>query len=205
MDKELRLLIAVPNTGLMHADFVKSLMKLQEHLQKEGIRHDVEILAGTLVYMARDNLACKVINGNYTHILFIDSDMVFDGSTLEALTFSGKDFICGVFQSRRPPYGSCIYKSLQPLKRVQEFGLEPFRVAGCGMAFTMISAAILTRVQIKHGTCFSPDIFDGVKFGEDLAFCKRAADLGFEIWCEPTARVGHIANVTIWPGEPPAT
>ena len=34
---------------------------------------------------------------------------------------------------------------------------------------------------------------------EDIAFCKRATGAGYQIWCEPTARVGHVGAVTIWP------
>ena len=201
MKKPFRLLIAVPSTGIMAADFVKSLIQLTEHLQHEGISHHVEITAGTLVYLARNSLACKAINENFTHLLFLDSDMVFHETIVEDLLFCGKDFVCGAFQSRRPPYGSCIFKSLKPVERVKEYGMEPFRVEGCGMACTIISTEILKQVQTRHGTCFQPT----PDFGEDLAFCRRATEAGAEIWCEPTARVGHIAQVPIWPGEEPAT
>lgn len=201
MRKPFRLLIAVPCTDYMHADFVKSLMGLTNHLQREGINHEVDIISGSLVYMARNTLACKVINEGFTHILFIDSDMVFDENIVETLTFSGKDFVCGAFQSRRPPYGSCIYSSLKPQENVKSYGLQPFRVAGCGMAMTMISAEILKEVQTKFGTCFQPERIEGINFGEDLAFCWRANKTGAEIWCDPTARVGHIAHRAIWPGD----
>jgi len=201
MKKPFRLLIAVPSTGLMAADFVKSLIQLTEHLQREGIAHHVEITAGTLVYLARNSLACKAINENFTHLLFLDSDMVFHETIVEDLLFCGKDFVCGAFQSRRPPYGSCIFKSLKPVERVKEYGIEPFRVEGCGMACTIISTEVLKQVQTKYGACFQPT----PEFGEDLAFCWRAKEAGAEIWCEPTARVGHIAQVPIWPGEEPAT
>ncbi len=205
MKTPFRLLIAVPCTDYMHADFVRSLVKLTGRLQREGIRHEVEIVNGSLVYIARDKLACRAINEGFTHILFIDSDMVFDDGIVEAMQFCGKDFVCGAFQSRRPPYGKCVYKSLRPLESVDRWGAEPFRAEGCGMALTMISAEILKDVQTRNGTCFSPAMIDGVKFGEDLAFCWRAKQTGAELWCEPTARAGHITHIPIWPDEGPAT
>ncbi len=205
MKEPFKLLIAVPSTDYMHAEFVRSLMKLTGHLQREGIRHDTEIIAGTLVYLARDKLACKAINEGYTHMLFLDSDMVFGEDIVETLRFSGKDFICGAFQSRRRPYGPCVYESLKPLEKIREYGIQPFRIEGCGMACTMISAEILREVQNRYGTCFSPEMYDGVKYGEDLAFCWRVKEIGKEMWCDPTARVGHIAHIPIWPGEDPAT
>ena len=91
MRKPFRLLIAVPCMDYVHADFMKSLTKLTNHLQREGINHEVEIVPGTLIYYARDKLACKAVNENFTHLLFLDSDMVFDTNIVETLTFCGKD------------------------------------------------------------------------------------------------------------------
>ena len=201
MKKPFKLLIAVPTTDYMHADFVLSLIRLQAHLQHEGISHQVEVVAGTLVYLARNKLACKAINDGYTHILFLDSDMVFDETVVEDLLFCGKDFVCGAFQGRRRPYGSCIFTSLRPVERVKHYGAEPFRVEGCGMACTIIRTEILKNVQEKFGTTFMPT----AEFGEDLAFCWRAMQTGAEVWCDPSVRIGHIAHVPIYPGEEPAT
>ena len=205
MRKPFKLLIAVPCTDYIHADFVKSLLALQAHLSREGIVHHVEVLSGTLVYFARNRLACQAVNEGYTHILFLDSDMVFDKTIVETLDFCGKDFVCGAFVSRRPPYGKCVFRSLQPLEKVKDWGMEPFRIAGCGMACTMISTEIIKEVQRRFGQCFDPERIDGTAFGEDLAFCWRVNAVGAEMWCEPTARLGHIAHVPIWPGEDPAT
>ena len=123
MRKPFRLLIAVPCMDYVHVDFMKSLVGLTQHLQREGIAYHTEIVAGSLIYFARNRLACKAINEDYTHILFIDSDMVFDENIVETLAFCGKDFVCGAFQGRRPPYGSCIYQSLDPVINIEAEGL----------------------------------------------------------------------------------
>ena len=205
MRKPFRLLIAVPCMDYIHVSFVQSLQNLTTHLGREGIRHRVDIVPGTLIYFARTKLACQAINEDFTHLLFLDSDMVFDESIVEGLQFADKDIVCGAFQSRRPPYGSCIFTSLEPVERVKEYGISPFRVAGCGMACTMIKTETLRAVQSKFGDCFNPEKINGVNFGEDTAFCWRAAKTGAEIWCDPTVRIGHVAHVPIWPGESPAT
>ena len=36
-------------------------------------------------------------------------------------------------------------------------------------------------------------------YGEDLAFCKRAVDMGYKIYAEPTAVMGHVGHITIYP------
>lgn len=195
----IRLLIAVPTTDYMHADFVKSLARLQCELGRRRVAYDVEIQSGTLVYYARNRLANKAINENYTHVLWLDSDMVFDEQILDDLMEVGKEMVCGAFVSRRPPYGPCIYTSIEKnnVKQVKDFGLRPFRVAGCGFAAVLTTTELLQAVNQKYGTCFQPTDY----YGEDLAFCWRVNQLGREIWCEPTVRAGHIAHVPVYAGQ----
>ena len=195
----IRLLIAVPTTDYVHADFVKSLARLQCELGRRRVDYDVEIQSGTLVYFARNRLANKAINENYTHVLWLDSDMVFNEQIVDDLMEVGKDMVCGAFVSRRPPYGPCIYTSIEKnkIQRVKDFGIRPFQVDGCGFAAVMTTVELLQAVNQKYGTCFQPTDY----YGEDLAFCWRVNQLGREIWCEPTVRPGHIAHVPVYAGQ----
>lgn len=197
----MRLMIAVPTNDYVHADFMKSLVGLTEELSRQKIAFKVEIVAGTLVYIARNRLAQKAVNEKYTHVLWLDSDMVFSEKIAEDLLDSGKDMICGAFVSRRPPYGPCVYASIEKCKieKVQDFGLMPFRVDGCGFACVLTTTELLSAVMQKYGTTFQPTDY----YGEDLAFCWRVKSIGREIWCEPTVRVGHIAHVPVYPGDNP--
>lgn len=194
-----RLLIAIPTTDYIPADFVKSLAKLQQELGRRGVAYDVEVLSGTLVYIARNKLANKAINENYTQVLWIDSDMVFGEKIYEDLADTGKEMVCGAFVSRRPPYGPCIYTSIERdnIQKVKDFGITPFRVDGCGFAMVLTSVELLRAVTQKFGTCFQPTEY----YGEDLAFCWRVKQLGREIWCEPTVRPGHIAHAPVYAGQ----
>ena len=196
----MRLMVAVPTVDYVPADFVKSLAKLSLRLGRERIPADVEIVGGTLVYIARNRLAHRAIRDEYTHVLWLDSDMTFSDSIVEDLLFCGKDMVCGAFVSRRPPYGPCVYTDISDpanMKKVENFGTEPFRVDGCGFATVLTSVSLLDAVQSNFGTCFRPT----EQYGEDLAFCDRVKQLGMEIWCEPTVRPGHIAHVPVYAGE----
>ena len=199
MGNGIRLLIAVPTTDYVHADFVKSLAKLQQHLGRRQWAYDVEVIAGTLVYFARNRLSNKAINENYTHVLWLDSDMTFPETVVDDLMDCGKEMVCGAFVSRRPPYGPCVYTSIEPnkIKKVEKFGTTPFRVDGCGFACVLTNTELLRAVTQKYGQCFQPTNY----FGEDLAFCWRVKTIGREIWCEPTVRPGHLAHVPVYAGQ----
>lgn len=192
-----KLLIAIPCYDSMRPEFVQSLVALEDRLRRDGIPFEVKILAGTMVHMARDALARHAVNNDFTHVLWLDSDMVFGDSILEDLTMCGKDMVCGLFISRHNPYLSTLFSKLTPeVVRVTEYPEEAFRICACGFACVFMRVEILRDVlNNNNGKCFLPT----PRFSEDIAFCDRATQQGYEIWCEPTARVGHIGPVVIWP------
>lgn len=199
-----KLLIGIPSFDYMHADFVKSLLALTTRLHSDGIAHDVWVCNGTLAHVARDRVACKAINEGYDRVLWLDADMLFSEQIYDDLSFSGHSFVTALAASRRPPFNLCIFKAVSEERGCECYTLdsmpsktEAFRIQGCGFAGVLIQTEILRAVQMHYGTCFLPMSI----FGEDLAFCHRARAMGYEIWAEPTVRMGHIGHNAIWPGD----
>lgn len=194
----MKLLIAIPTNDYIHYKFTECLTKLVKRLDEDGIDYDIAFQNGTLVYVGRDVLARKAFTENYTHMLWLDSDMIFTEDVLDDLMLCGKPFVTGIAHGRRPPHVSCIFTEIYPgIERWSgcEYPLEPFKIAGCGMACVLIATEIVKDVYAHHSTAFFPSM----DLGEDLAFCKRATDLGYEIWVEPTVRLGHIGSLPIYP------
>lgn len=195
----MKLLIGIPSLDFVHVEFVKCLVNLQARLKDSGVAFDVFICSGTLAHVARDRVACKAINDGYTHVLWLDADMIFSPDILEDLQFSGKDFVTGIAVSRRPPYQYCVFKSLV-FDREQNFQdneipNNTFQIGGCGFACVLITTQILKDVFRQYKTCFLPM----KDLGEDLAFCKRATECGYTIWAEPSVQLGHIGHNAVWP------
>lgn len=195
----MKLLIAIPTLDYVHADFVKCLTKLIMKLKSDGVRFDVEIISGTLVYSARDKLAKKAVNEGYTHTLWFDSDMIFTEDVLDDLMFSGNQFVTGIYHTRRPPHGSCIFKdiSLDNISKYMgnDYPKNTFEIAGCGFGCVLIDVQIIKDVLMTYGEAFLPS--HGL--GEDIAFCQRVHDLGYKMYCEPAVRLGHIGHIAIYP------
>lgn len=196
----MRLMVAVPTTDYVHAEFMKCLVGLTKKLASDGVDFEEQIIGGTLIYWARNRIAHRAIDGGFTHVLWLDSDMTFKPDIVDDLLWCGKDMVCGAFVSRRPPYGPCVYTSIEDpanMTKVEDFGTEPFRVDGCGFAAVLTSVSLLKAVMDRFDTCFMPT----EQYGEDMAFCDRVKQIGGEIWCEPTVRPGHIAHVPVYAGE----
>ena len=196
----MKVMIAIPSTGYMHYEFVDRLQKLTQHLSEcNDISFGVEIHGGTLVHLAREELMRKAINGGYSHILWIDSDMIFDELSLDRLKNTMEtekcDLVSGIFRSRHGGLRSCLFKTLQPDERIEDFPREAFSIEGCGMAFTLVKIELCHRIQDAYGHCFLPTAM----YGEDLAFCFRAKELGCKMMANPDVKVGHMANGILWP------
>ena len=199
----MKLLIAVPTLDFVHFEFLKCLTALIIKLKDDHVNFELQIESGTLVYAARERLAHKAMNEGFTHVLWLDSDMVFSPEIVDDLMFSGKDFVSGVYHARRKGYASCIFAKLEfdkltglaTFERAETYPNNTFEIAGCGFGCVLITTDIITNVCLNKGTCFTPL----PNYGEDLAFCKRARELGHKIYCEPSVVCGHVGHITIYP------
>lgn len=194
----MKLMIAIPTRDEMPYLFVKSLTDLIRKLDADEVDYEIAFQNATLVYIGRDRLAERAMNEGFSHVLWLDSDMVFTADLLDDLMFCGKPFVTGLAVGRREPHCSCVFREVLP--KVDRFTYEeypnsPFRVNACGFACVLIETRILEAVWKECGTCFFPTR----ELGEDVAFCYKATRLGFEIWAEPTVQLGHIGSKVYYP------
>lgn len=193
----MKLLIGIPTMDFVHVEFMKCLCALIQRLRDEKVDFTLDINSGTLVYLARERIAHHAINEGFTHVLWLDSDMIFQPSILDDLMFSGKQFVTGIYHARRKGYASCIFKSIEinKIERFDEYPREAFEIAGCGFGCVLVETEMLKSVCLNKGTCFTPL----KNLGEDIAFCQRARQLGYKLYCEPSVVCGHIGHITIYP------
>lgn len=191
----MKLMVAIPTLDMIHFEFARCLTGLVQKLERDGVDYDVCFKGGTLVYNGREALSAEAINNNYTHILWLDADMVFNPDVFEKLSSHEKPFVTGVYKSRHAPYRSCIFSSLEPDERVTEFPTDLFEIAACGFGIVLVETDLLYTVYKKHGTMFAPSSM----FGEDLALCDRARDCGYTLYCDPNVVAGHIGFMTVYP------
>lgn len=193
----MKLLIGIPTMDFVHVEFMKCLCALIQRLRDKHVDFTLDINSGTLVYLARERIAHRAINEEYTHVLWLDSDMIFTPDILDDLMFSGKGFVTGIYHARRKGYASCIFKSIEinKIERFETYPAETFEIAGCGFGCVLVETEILKSVCLNKGTCFTPMKY----LGEDIAFCQRARELGYKLWCEPSVVCGHIGHIAIYP------
>lgn len=199
----MKTLIAIPCMDMVHTAFMRSLISMD----RTGSTI-FGIVQSSLIYDARNRLAKQAITENCDRILWLDSDMEFQPDFMKRLSADldeGKEFVCGLYFKRKAPIQPVIYSEVGYWKN-DDGSVTPialpyedyprdslFQVKGAGFGGVMLSVDLLKRVAEKFGQPFSPIL----GFGEDLSFCKRVEEIGGEMWCDSSAKMGHIGSGAI--------
>jgi GT2 family glycosyltransferase len=199
--KELKVLIATPALHSVDARFYQSMMSLNSIYPTS---HAMEI--GSLVYMARNRLASTAVAHDFSHIVWLDSDMVFQSDTVTKLidhAKTGKDFVTGLYFSRGFPMKPIVMqeiiwdrkedgKIVHGAKPYYDYPRDTmFEAAGCGFGCCITSVEMVAHVAAAFGQ--SPfDPFPSL--GEDYTFCWKAGKLGYKCWCDSRIKAGHVGE-----------
>lgn len=195
MRDDVKLLVAVPCYDTAEAEFLKCYSRLLMHLMREGYNFEVRVESGTLVYLAREDLTNYAVRNGFSHVFWLDTDMIFDEDIVDRMFDTGKPFVSASYRSRHGRYVCCFSKDIVTCSLMDEMPDEPFWAEACGFAGVLIETKVLQAVRHRCGTCFEPTI----RLGEDFEFCRKALGAGYKVYVDPSIKMGHIGRYTIWP------
>lgn len=195
----MKTLIAVPCMDQVAAPFAQNLAAME----KKG-EVFVSFLIGSLIYESRNTLAKQAIATKADYVMWLDSDMTFAPDTMTRLQQhmeEGKDIVTGLYFRRRPPFTPVLFKTLERIDedsaKHENYDDYPdnglFEIGGCGFGCVMTRTSVLEDVFLNYHKCFDPVC----SIGEDLAFCLRARELGYKIYCDSTIKCGHVGQLVV--------
>jgi len=216
-----RVLIGMPcGSGLIPWQTAQSLLALHKPPLTGFL-----VVERQRVDKARNYLAMQALQQGFDYLFFIDDDNPIPPDTLEKFLMADKDIISAPVLSRNPDtegnYATCVFgyrektiggKKIKLYKNQSKFkGKGPLhKVAAVGMACTLIKRHVLEILNIKYKDQmfefgkikFKKTEIDGTEYdtrttSEDIEFCERAVDAGFEIWIDKRIRPYHITGVTM--------
>lgn len=194
----MKILIAVPCMDQVPFTFAQSLSTLEKIGECK-----LAMKSGSLIYTSRNSLAMTAIQMEADFVFWLDSDMVFKSDTLvrmmDTLKKNNLDILTGLYFRRVPPYSPVLFDKLEQNGEITEFsefktvpeGL--FEVGGCGFGCVLMKTDVFFDVQSKFGNMFAPRGNNG----EDVAFCIRARECGYKIYCDPSIVCGHVGYSVI--------
>lgn len=144
------------------------------------------------IHIARRGLVLEAQKVKASHLFFVDTDMYFQGNTLEQLLSHDKDIIGVHYNQRGLPLRSTVRsKNSKDEIVVAEIKDELFECYAVGSGCMLINMKVFDTIE-------KPWFFYGSEeenpATEDVWFCGRAKDKGFTVWCDPTLSVKHIGE-----------
>ena len=179
-----------------YADFSVALMHCQTPPGSKLIWTKGADVVGNMNRMYRG------MEGDWLWIM--GDDHVFDSDLLLRLLEHDVDVVVPHCLKRMPPYDPVVYSGEagedhagHPVyvgnTDMPKAGLVP--VHACGSAGMLVRRHVFEALEKLPGEMFRSH--GGLN--EDLTFCADLREAGFQIYCDPSALLGHIALVSVWP------
>lgn len=149
---------------------------------------------------------------------YLDADMRFAPEVLPRLLLTAKEEkakvvagLCFILNKHKGTVLPNIFmehhERAPGQKRYKHVGAFPqdkaFKVDGTGGACLLVHREVLEAIQEKYKDAPHPwhderiDPNSGSYEGEDLVFCQKVKEVGYDIWYEPRARLDHLKEVGI--------
>jgi hypothetical protein len=198
-EDRLKLAICIPSSDMVHMDFATSLGVMLARLAAARIECALYNVKTTILSKGRQTLVNKALSTGSTHLLFIDSDMVFPPETATHLLSHQKDIVGIAAATRRENrlLNSAQTRWGERLKAGPDDGLVQVDYLGFGCV--LIRAEVFAKLDkpyfpIRYKET-DPEIGD-VWLGEDYGFCEKVRAAGYSIHVDTALshRFGHLGQ-----------
>jgi len=215
LPKDLMIVICLPGSNFS-ATFLKCILNTVVWFMENGIKFVISQHESSVVYFVRNlclgahvcrGIHQKPFNGEfkYSHILWIDSDSVWDPQQhILPLILRDVDVVGGVYplanrqsyavvtnwdKSHYKKHGIFPFLTIKDIERKTDL-IEAYYI---GFGLTLMKYGVMESLEYpwfkQIETPISKEICDMA--GEDVSCCLRLREKGFKIWADPTVRVGH--------------
>jgi hypothetical protein len=177
-------------------------------LQEKGIPFcRVSTIGVPDVAKARNQLVDEFLkNKEYTHLMWIDSDMAWDPEAVEALIELDAPVASCLVTKKGPPFDVTLFKLMLPNEnskymntyfvRYGEYPMNrPFTLpnSGIGTAFMLIERKVIESMSQPYFCGFVNPADNKLK-GTDFYFCIQMLKNGYEITYDPRPHVYHVGK-----------
>lgn len=217
----MKVFVALPVYGGYHPHFVFGLLELMAGPRPCPLMVK-QLVGDSLVARARNRLAAQFLASDATHLLFLDTDLIFSPDHIERLVghadAGGHAIVAGLYPKKQKQLAwVCNVEDPEIRDGIDEAAdLVPVKYAGTGCL--MIAREVFERMIDRWGDeiAYQPDdgetgletLWDFFSVGvwecprsgrrrylsEDWYFCQRARDLGYQIMMDTRVVLKHCGE-----------
>lgn len=209
---DIRLCVGLPVYGGYHPNFVPGLLDLVRrppcHLQIAPLVGD------SLVSRARNRIAAAFLRSDCTHLLFLDTDLIFSPDHIARLIGHKIPFVIGLYPKKQEKLAWVCNTRADFPPRDPETGLQRilYGGTGCMLIAREVFEAIIEKFpdlayQADDGEPDQP-LYDFFKVGvhpdpvagrrrylsEDWFFCQLAEEAGFPLFADTHVVLKHCGD-----------
>jgi hypothetical protein len=191
-----RVAFGIPvGSDAVHWRFMASLMEMQKPPQ-----HGLIIRQGSIIDRSRNDIVRLMLESpaKFTHLLFLDSDMIFPADTLVKLLACDQPIAGGLYYQRIPPFAPVVFNRDAAGNYAQRAAAQltpgPLSVDACGTGCLLIRRDVLEKLAFPW---FAIEWAGGVQRGEDLYFCEKSRQAGIGVTLLTDLVIGHVSSAAV--------
>ena len=194
---EFKLGIGLPHTSRhMYSHFVDSWVMLEKPdfvYMRPPFQGQVDIA------VVRNSLVKQALESGCSHIIMMDTDQSYPPDALTKMLSHNKKIVGAVVHRRYPPFDAILYRGTVgsyfhvPDDECYSGDLIEVDATGCGCI--MYDMEVFVKVK--------PPWFETIKLeggrtvGEDIDFCSKLKDVGYEIFVDTSIEIGHFTIMEV--------
>lgn len=211
-----KVFVGLPVYGGYHAHFVPCLLRLQGQAPCSLVIRSFP--GDSLVSRARNRLAREFLATDCTHLLFLDTDLIFSPEHIARLLGHGEPVVAGLYPKKQLELGwVCNVLDAEDggPGDPDDRGLHAVKYVGTGcllIAREVFEALIEAHPELRYDADDGEtpgDYWDFFRVGvwecprtgrrrylsEDWWFCQMARDLGYTIWADTRVVLKHCGEM----------
>ena len=213
MTLQAKILIATPShDARVGTAYAYSILSSSKDLKDNGVECSVVFLnKESNITRARNSLVAKFLTTDFTHLMFIDSDMGWETGDIRKLLNLKKDFVAGVGVRKALPISFCCNLMVEENKLTIDSSNGCLKANEVGTGFMLLSRTVFDRMiganpdgyyledhndknSLKIFTFFETKREGNEFYSEDYSFCRSWRKLHGEIWVDPTIKLQHFGE-----------
>lgn len=181
---EVRIAVCIPTREQMHSRCTYSLYQLSKYLTENSISHKLLLSPGTLIANQRHELVLAAKEWSATHVMFIDSDIVFRPEHVHDLLKFNKSIVGAAYSKRIEPIIPTVWHKIDDWNSYVNFDNvteSHIKIACMALGFCLIRTDVFNILDLPW---FILGYHNGNYTGEDIEFFRKCGEKGIPIWLD---------------------